>query len=79
MLPALPPSADILTENSLKDASSMSLSAETNLNRDSGCGLKIQCKYLLEDDTRCADWLLQKVEKEFCKTLVAINQDRKSQ
>ena len=49
------------------------------VNRGGGYGLEIPCKYLVEGETRTVDWLLQKVEKEkeLCKNLVAVNQERK--
>ena len=49
------------------------------LNRGGGYGLEILCDYLVEDDARAVDWLLQKVEKEkeLFKHLVAITQEQK--
>ena len=63
----------------LKNSSIASRVTGEKINRGGGYGLEIPCEYLVEGDTRAVDWLLQKVEKEkeLCKNLVAVNQERK--
>ena len=61
----------------LKNSSIASRVTGEKINRG-GYGLEIPCEYLVEGDMRAVDWLLQKVEKEkeLCKNLVAVNQER---
>ena len=63
----------------LKKSSIASRVTEEQVSRGGGYGLEIACEYLVESDMRAVDWLLQKVEKEkeLCKSLVAVNQERK--